>query len=83
MRKACSAALRPDRIFRDGFESGDLSAWSGARPTGATSRLHRRGPRLHQAGLQGVVDDTAGLFVQDDRPADENRYRARFFLDPN
>jgi hypothetical protein len=34
-------------------------------------------------GLQAVVDDTAGLYVQDDGPANENRYRARFRFDPN
>jgi hypothetical protein len=30
-----------------------------------------------------VVDDTAGLYVQDDTPEDEDRYRARFYFDPN
>jgi hypothetical protein len=35
------------------------------------------------AGLRGVVDDTAGIYVQDDRPQDEDRYRARFYFDPN
>ena len=34
-------------------------------------------------GMRAVVDDTAGLFVQDDTPNDENRYRARFYVDPN
>ena len=34
-------------------------------------------------GLQGVVNDTAALYVQDDTPQDERRYRARFYLDPN
>jgi hypothetical protein len=35
------------------------------------------------AGLRGQIDDTAGLFVQDDSPLDEDRYRARFYFDPN
>jgi hypothetical protein len=30
-----------------------------------------------------VVDDTAALYVQDDTPADEEHYRARFYFDPN
>ena len=34
-------------------------------------------------GMEALVDDTAGLFVQDDTPADEGRYRARFYFDPN
>ena len=29
------------------------------------------------------MDDTAGLFVQDDLPANEDRYRARFYFDTN
>jgi hypothetical protein len=32
-------------------------------------------------GLQGVVDDVAPLYVQDDSPRDERRLRARFQLD--
>jgi hypothetical protein len=35
------------------------------------------------AGLRGVVDDTAALYVQDDAPNDERVYIARFYLDPN
>jgi hypothetical protein len=33
-------------------------------------------------GMLGLVDDTEPLFVQDDSPEDENRYRARFYVDP-
>ena len=34
-------------------------------------------------GLQGVVNDTAGLYVQDDSPQDDSHYRVRFHFDPN
>jgi hypothetical protein len=34
-------------------------------------------------GLQGVVDDRSGLYVQDDSPRGESRYRARFYVDPS
>ena len=34
-------------------------------------------------GLSAAVDDTDGLWVQDDAPDDEIRYRARFYFDPN
>jgi hypothetical protein len=73
-----------DLIFEDGFESGDLSRWSsastggfdlsvgGAAAMGGTS-----------AGLQAFVNDTGSLFVQDDTPDAEDRYRARFYFDPN
>jgi hypothetical protein len=73
-----------DLIFGDGFESGNLSAWSAAATDGgdltvsATAALN-----FSVAGLRGVVDDTAGLYVQDDSPQDEARYRVRFHFDTN
>jgi hypothetical protein len=33
-------------------------------------------------GMRASVDDTRGLYVQDDTPEDEPRYRARFYVDP-
>lgn len=33
-------------------------------------------------GLRAVVDDTAGLYVQDDTPKDETTYRGRFYSHP-
>jgi hypothetical protein len=74
----------PDLIFGDGFDSGTLAAWSSAATDGGdltvTTVVVSKGTA---AGLQGVVDDTVGLFVQDDSPANEDRYRARFYFDPN
>jgi hypothetical protein len=73
-----------DPIFADGFESGSLAAWSSANTDGgdlAVSALAAMG--LSSLGVRGLVDDTAGLFVQDDTPEDEDRYRARFYFDPN
>jgi uncharacterized repeat protein (TIGR01451 family) len=72
-----------DLIFRDGFESGDFSAWDLAQ-TGGGDLTVEAGAAMAgtTAGLQAAVNDTAGLFVQDDSPTDEDRYRARFYLDP-
>ena len=39
--------------------------------------------KLTTLGLQGLVDDTSAIWVQDDSPNDEPRYRARFYLDTN
>ena len=33
--------------------------------------------------MQAVMDDTTGMYVQDDYPCNDSRYRARFDLDPN
>jgi len=35
------------------------------------------------SGLQAVVNDTNSLFVQDDTPNAESRYRVRFYVDTN
>jgi len=73
-----------DLIFQDDFESGALALWSAANADGfdlsvsGSAALAGTG-----AGLQAFVDDTSALFVQDDTPAAENRYRVRFYLDPN
>jgi hypothetical protein len=72
-----------DLIFKDGVESGNFSAWSstnGGADLGVSGAAAMGGTSV---GLQAVVNDTAGLYVQDDSPADEGRYRARFYLDPN
>ena len=78
-----SAQPPPDVIFADGFE-GDLSAWSASATDGGD--LHVTTTAALAAtyqGLGGTVDDTAGLYAQDDNPRNEDRYRARFYVDPN
>jgi hypothetical protein len=76
--------LSPDLIFRDDFESASLSAWSSSTTDGGDlSPSAFAAMNSSSVGLQAVVDDTAGIFVQDDSPHAENRYRARFYFDPN
>ncbi len=74
----------PDFIFADGFESGDMSAWSSAATDGM-DLIVSAGAALDgtNQGLQARVNDTNSLFVRDDTPAAETRYRARFYLDPD
>jgi hypothetical protein len=73
-----------DPIFADGLESGGLAAWSAASTDGGDLSV-TPGAALNSSGqgLQAVVDDTNGLFVEDRLPDDENLYRARFFFDTN
>jgi hypothetical protein len=76
--------IAPDFLFRDGVDSGNLSAWSSSATDGgdlAVSALAAM--KLTTFGIRAQVDDTAGLYVQDDTPNDANRYRARFYFDPN
>lgn len=76
-RDACGGA-----IFADGFESGDLSAWSASRTDG--SDLAARGTAAMEGafGLEAAIDDAGSLWVRDDSPAGEPRYCARFLFDP-
>ena len=76
--------LASDLIFQDGFESGSLAAWSSASTGGGDlSASNAAAMKLTASGLRAVVNDTDGLFVQEDTPGDEGRYRARFYFDPN
>jgi hypothetical protein len=74
----------PDVILEDRFESGDTSGWSAAN-TGGGDLTVTPAAELGAGGfgLQALVDDTAGLFVQDDGPDDEGRYRVRFRFSTN
>jgi hypothetical protein len=73
-----------DLIFADDFEEGSLSAWSaGVTDSGDLGVSAFAALNSTTVGLQGVVDDTNGIYVQDDAPNDESRYRARFYFDPN
>ncbi len=73
-----------DLIFKNGFETGGLGGWSTAATGGgdltASGAAALAGTTV---GLRANVNDTAGLFVHDDSPTDEGRYRARFYFDPN
>ena len=76
--------MQPDVILSDGFESGDLSAWSASSAdSGDLSLSAAAALDSTNVGLQGFVDDTAGLWVQDDLPVSESRYRARFHFSTN
>jgi hypothetical protein len=70
-------------IFNDSFETADLTAWSGASADGGDLSVSGAAALHGFYGLRGHVDDTAGLFVQDDTPDDVWYYGVRFRFDPN
>ena len=73
-----------DLIFADGFESGSLAAWSRNAVDGGDLRASSAAALASTAmGADGLIDDQTALYVQDDRPGDESRYRARFYVDPS
>ena len=72
-----------DLIFADGFESGDLSAWSSSSTDGGDLSAASAAALQGAYGLQAVIDDNTRLLVVDESPEAEPRYRARFYFDPN
>jgi hypothetical protein len=72
-----------DLLFKDGFETGDLLRWSSSRNVGGRLAATAAAALDGTFGLSANVTDTNALYVQDDTPAAEPRYRARFLLDPN
>ena len=73
-----------DLIFRDGFETGGLNRWSSSATDGGDLSVSGAAAMAGTSlGLQALVDDLNGIFVQDDTPAAENRLRGRFYFDPN
>ena len=73
-----------DLIFADRVESGGFTFWTTTNNDGGDLSVTPAAALAgSQQGIAALVDDTAGLFAQDDSPNDEARYRARFYFDPN
>ena len=72
-----------DLIFSDGFESGNLSAWSASVTDAGDLSVNSGAALTGNYGLQAVIDDNNPIYVTDDSPNAETRYRARFYFDPN
>jgi hypothetical protein len=72
-----------DLIFEDGFESGNLSAWSSSIVDLGDLSVSSAATLVGSQGLQAVIDDSNSMYLTDDRPNAEPRYRARFYFDPN
>jgi len=71
-------------LFKDGFESGDLSKWRSSPNTDGGDLSVTTTAALHGSyGLSCLIDDTTYLRVYDDTPNSETRYRVRFYIDPN
>ncbi len=73
----------PDLIFADGFESGNFSAWSGGKVDGGDLSVGAGAALVGSFGMQALIDDANPVYVTDDSPEAEPRYRARFYFDPD
>ena len=76
-------AQSEELIFADGFESGDLSAWSSPETDNGDLSVTTQAALTGTYGMQALIDDDNNIHVQDDTPSGENLYRARFSFDPH
>jgi hypothetical protein len=72
-----------DLIFADGFESGSFSAWTSNTNDAGDLSVSAAAALVGNQGMQAVIDDANTIYVTDDTPNAEPRYRARFYFDPN
>ena len=72
-----------DEIFDDDFESGDLTAWDSSVTDSGDLAADAGADYWGDYGLKALIDDTTSIYVQDDTPDSDTRYRGRFYLDPN
>ena len=70
-------------IFADGFESGDLSAWSSHTTEAEGLSVSSAAALTGNYGLQVAIADNHAIYIRDDLPNAESRYHARFYFDPN
>lgn len=70
-------------LFNDGFESGDLSRWSGIAADAGDLAATAGAALAGAFGMAAHVDDAAPLWVEDTTPAGESSYCASFLFDPN
>jgi len=72
-----------DPIFSDGFESAGFSAWSSAVTDGSDLSVSPAAALNGSYGVQAVINDNNSIYMTDNTPNAEPRYRARFYFDPN
>jgi hypothetical protein len=75
--------LPQDLIFKEGFENGDLSAWSASMADPGDLTVTPSAALVGGQGLQVRIDDNTPTYLVDNSPNTEPRYRLRYYFDPN
>jgi RHS repeat-associated protein len=70
------------QFVSDGFESGDMSAWSSAQTNGSNLSITSTSPIAGNYSLSATANGQNELYVQDDNPTYERNYNARFYFNP-
>ncbi len=89
IRSLTISVVLPNIIFRDGFESGNASAWSSISNAGRVSFIPAA--NMNGTGAVGMAVNVGGStaggngagYVTDNLPLAEQTYRARFNFNPN
>jgi hypothetical protein len=78
-----ASAQSSDLIFADGLESGNFSAWTSSTTGSGDLSISAVAALVGSQGMQALINDNNAIYVTDDTPNAEPRYRARFYFDPN
>jgi hypothetical protein len=70
-------------IFANGFEGGNLSAWSAKVIDGGDLMVTSPAALEGSRGMRAWIDDNLAIYVQDDTPDNEASYNAFFRFDPH
>src|SRR5260221_6246208 len=78
-------AAATDLIFADDFESGNFSAWSSNSTNAGNLSVSTNAALNGSHGMQASLTtaNTTPMYVRDDSPNAEPRYRARFYFNPS
>ena len=76
-------SIPEDAIFNDGFESGNLNAWSSATTGGGRLSVTANAALSGAWGMQALINNTSPIYVTDQSPNAETSYHARFYFSPN
>jgi hypothetical protein len=71
----------PDGLFADGFETGRKNRWSYVYGRSRLAVTTSRVP-VGSSALRAIISGATPSYVQDNTPAAETTYRARFWFDP-
>jgi len=73
----------PDLIFADGFETGNFSTWSSSATNNGALSVSTAATMVQLYGMQAAISSNTSIYVTDNSPVNEARYRARFYFNPN
>src|SRR5436190_20011948 len=82
-RSVTGTSATADVIFADGFERGNLDAWSASVVGGGDLSVSADAALIGSWGLRATLNDNEAIFVTEESRTSERRYRARFYFDPN